>query len=200
VRTALACFALLLAAAPATAGVASFTACAGVGVGVEQPTTASWWSAAYIHPNPVLGAGVEAGVDGWDTTRDDGRYEDAFGIPDVPLGPDQLRHVAGALELRMPGLDAGSGPYARLVIGAYQQSPHTHDRYESPVPGVVRPGGAVAFGASGRRGLAPGAEFRVQWVSTTGGPLTTFTAAFGLDLDVGRARRARRGELLAAAR
>jgi len=191
-RTAATCLVLLLAAMPAAAqGVVSIALFGGIGAGAAS-TSASAWSAVYAHPNRVLGVGVEAGIDGWDAGTNSYRTE-MFGggvlLGDNTLGPDQLQHLAGALELRMPGLDWSSGPYARLVMGGYRQRVQDGaGRYVSPAAGdgVVRPGGAIAFGAAGRHGLTPGAEFRVQWVSTTTGPLTTFTAAFGLGLELGR--------------
>jgi len=179
---------MLAAAAPAAAqGYASLEAYGGYVVG-DVNTSYGGWAAAYVQPSALIGIGVEGGIEGWAAPVMDGR-DFAGSSAELAPGPDQLRHVGGALRVRMRGRNSGSGPYARLVFGAYTQV-YGNDHFESlPDPRydhIVRPGGAVAFGASGRHGLTPGIEFRVQWVSTRPQPVTTFAAAIGLNFEHGR--------------
>ena len=179
--------ATLLAAAPAAAqDTWSIAILPGLSVGGRSDTELSLLGATYRQLNSVAALGLEAGVCGWDGgPQDFGREMNAapYYYTSYTTNRSTLQHVSASLRLRIETGYPGSGPYALLSLGGYRQD--LRDRYfgairSDPRYGAIRPGVALGFGASGRTGLKPGAELRMEWVATQPQPTVLFTTAMGL--------------------
>ena len=192
-RVALVACLLTVPAAASAADRATWTlsANAGISLGDQTEPSLGWWGALHRWVTPAAGLGLEAGRHRWE-----GHGRLAYAVPhgiDVSDFPDfrslarggqELQHLSGSLRFR--GLGRTSAPCFTLSFGAYRQvirdsglPPATRD----PRDGRLRPGWSMALGGAGTSGIAPGAEFRFDWVDTRPGPSAYFTAAFGLHLN-----------------
>jgi hypothetical protein len=144
---------------------------AGISTGNETAPSLGWWGS--IHRWTRVARGTES------TSP---YYPNFSGLA---RGSQELQHLSCALQLRAMG-SASSGPFVSFGGGAYRQvirNPEAGVGIADPRANLVHPGFCVGLGASGHRGLSPGAELRYEWVASTPGPSSYITAAVILQLD-----------------
>jgi len=190
---------LLIVATLAVPGIAAandskwtFSGQAGIATGDQTAPSFSWRLGGMHWHTPGAGMGVQFGRMRWEARNHSVVASDAAGAPFEGLekGGHELYDLSGELRFRSSEGN-GRGAFIAIGAGSYWQNEREDMLYAMPVNGVypfplgdqdgkANLGWHVAFGGMGIRGLAPGAEFRFDWIDSTPGPSAYFTASAAL--------------------
>jgi len=171
---------------------------AGISTGDQTEPSFAWRAGLTHWHTPGAGIGVQFGRLRWEARNN--AVIDAYSNGGVPFegleqGGHELYDLSGELRFRS---SEGNGRGAFIAIGAGSYWQNLRDWSEGPyyaVPanlyfpmpssegdGDAHLGWHVAVGGMGIQGIAPGAEFRFDWIDSSPGPSAYFTASAALHL------------------
>ncbi len=165
---------------------------AGLSYGDQTDASLAWWGSLHRWITPTRGLGIEAGRFRWEgigqsddrVVASSSTYFPAF--EGLARGSQELQYLSGSIMVRGAGVAIAAAPFISFSMGAYRQVIRTPDitsGTRDPRDGLVRPGWSIAIGGVATRGIAPGAEFRYDWVDTKPVRSNYFTASVGLNLN-----------------
>ena len=166
---------------------------AGVSAGDQTDPSFSWRFSGLYWKTPGAGIGLQFGRLRWEGESNAypiplGEADNSAQFQGLAKGSHELFDLSGSLRIR-GGTENGLGggaPFFELGAGGYRQRMREGTwppGFEDPRDGKTHVGWHVAFGGMGVRGIAPGAEFRFDWVNTSPGPSTYFTVSAALHVN-----------------
>ncbi len=166
---------------------------AGIATG-DQTAPSFAWRAGLLHWHTTgAGIGVQFGRMRWEARNQGVSYSaDATPFEGLEQGGDELYDLSGELRFRSSEGN-GRGAFIAIGAGSYWQNARDEMLYAAPANAYIRMpadyedgeahlGWHVAVGGMGIKGLAPGAEFRFDWIDSSPGPSAYFTASAALHL------------------